>query len=62
MMKLFVAIVSWSYEGYDIIGIFDTREKAQAACDRHKYSDGTWRGDERLVNEYELNEDSWNDE
>ena len=58
-MKIFVAIVGWDYEGDDVIGVFDTQELAQAACDRHKYKEGDWRGDTREVVEYELNEDTW---
>jgi hypothetical protein len=58
-MKLFLAVVSWNLEGEEVIGIFDTAEEAQAACDRHKYKNGKWRGTEREVVEYELNEDTW---
>jgi hypothetical protein len=58
-MKLFLAIVSWDYEGSEVIGVFDTKDAAQAACNRHKYKEGVWRGDCREVVECELNQDTW---
>ena len=54
-MKLYVAECNFDYEGFDIIGVFDTKEKAEAACENHKYKDGEKRGDGRAVEEFELN-------
>lgn len=54
-MRLFLAIANFDYEGSDVIGVFDTEEKAQYACDNHKYKDGSLRGDSREVIEIELN-------
>ena len=54
-MTLFIAIANFEYEGSDVIGVFDTAEKAQEACDNHKYTDGSVRGDDRDVIEFELN-------
>ena len=56
-MKLYLAILSWDYEGSEVIGVFDTKEAAQSACGRHK--DVDWRGNTREVVEMELNEDTW---
>jgi hypothetical protein len=55
-MKLYVALAIFDYEGSDIIGVFDSEEVAQQACDNHRYKDGSFRGDSREVEEYELNE------
>ena len=54
-MILYVAFVYFDYEGSEVIGIFDSRNAAQEACNNHKYRDGNLRGDSRQVEEYELN-------
>ena len=55
-MKLYVALAIFDYEDSSIIGVFDSEEAAQQACDNHKYKNGSFRGDSREVEEYELNE------
>lgn len=55
-MKLYVAKCEFDYEGFDIIGIFDSEDKAEAACKAHTYKDGTTRGDSKSVEVFELNE------
>ena len=51
-MKVFTAERHYDYEGFALIGIFSTREAAQAAIEadqkKRKYGDG-WE-----VNEFEL--------
>ena len=52
-MKLYVAIAGWDYEGYDIIGVFDSKEKAQVGIDLVKL-EGRYV-DYYDILEYELN-------
>ena len=54
-MKLYVAVAIFDYEGSSIIGVFDSEEDAQQACDNRRYKDGTLQGDSREIEEYELN-------
>ena len=55
-MRIYAAIASWELEGSELIGVFDSPEKAQAACDGFRYENGDPRGDFRDVVEYQLNE------
>ena len=55
-MKVYVAIAIFDYEGTNTIGVFDTEEKAQNACDNYKYLDGELHGDSRIIEEHNLNE------
>lgn len=48
-MKVYVATYGYDREGDTIIGVFDTPEKAQKACDDSEC------GDIREVTEFELN-------
>jgi len=48
-MKIYVATYGYDREGDEIIGVFDSEERAQAACDSFNY------GDIKKVKEYELN-------
>ena len=48
-MKIYVAIYGYDRGGDEIIGVFDSEEKAQAACDNFNY------GDFKEVKQYELN-------
>jgi hypothetical protein len=59
-MKVFVAQRNYDYEGFAIIGIFTTKEAAQACCDndfspRHK-KELRKMGDSYDVEEHELQE------
>ena len=56
-MKIYIALAKWDYDynGTEIIGVFDSAEKAQECCDTHKYPDGILRGDRREFEEFELN-------
>lgn len=55
---LYVAIAFWEFEaGYHLIGVFDTREAAQSACDNHRYPGGGLRGDSRVIEQAHLNEE-----
>jgi hypothetical protein len=59
-VKLYVAERGYDYEGFTIIGIFSTREAAEAACENDRrpptdrYSPGVSRGDSHSVEEFEL--------
>ena len=56
-MKVFVAIAYFEDDGrQSLIGVFDTPEMAQKACDNHKYKDGELRGDSRSVVIFNMNE------
>lgn len=63
-MKVFVAQRHYDYEGFAIIGIFTTKEAAQACCDndflpRHKSEfpqEQRKMGDSYDVEEHELQE------
>lgn len=47
-MKVYIAKRIYDYEGFDIIGVFSTKEKAQEACDKKK------GGDSRCIEEFEI--------
>ena len=53
-MKIYVAEREYDYEGFTIIGVFSTKEKAQEACDNDKDKDGIKRGDSHNVEEFEI--------
>ncbi len=52
---LYVAKCGWDYEGFEIIGIFDSHEAAQSACDMYK----PYKGDYTEVAEFILNVDEF---
>lgn len=55
-MKIYVAERNVEYEGFDIIGVFSSREAASLACDNDKFIDGQKRGDRHSVSEWDLDE------
>ena len=59
-MKVYVAERGYDYEGFTILGIFSTREKAQEACDNDKWEDGRKRGDSYDIEEFEIDAEQLN--
>lgn len=49
--KVYVALVSWNYEGTSIRGVYSTPDKAQARLDSLKY------GDQKVVVEMTVDAD-----
>lgn len=49
-MKVFTAERYYDYEGFQLLGIFTTEEKAQEVIDGDKYGDG------HNINEYTIDE------
>lgn len=60
-MKVYIAELEWYYEGSEIIGVFTTEQRAWEEGDKRRvitHDDGTTysRGDELVVNGYEVEE------
>ena len=53
-MKVYIAERGFDYEGFTIIGVFTTKEKAQEACDNDKFDDGRKRGNFNDIEEFEI--------
>jgi hypothetical protein len=58
-MKVYVAEREYDYEGFTILGVFSTREAAQAVCDADIRPPGSYRagepkGDGHAIEEFEL--------
>jgi hypothetical protein len=54
-VKLYIAQRNYDHEGFTVIGIFSTFEKADTACKNDKWpDDGRMRGDWHDVGEFEL--------
>ena len=51
IMKVYVAEVHYDYEGFNLVGIYTTKKKAQKALDTCGYE-----GDEQSIEEYKINE------
>lgn len=52
-MELYVAVYGYDYEGETILGVFDSKAKAQGAVEIFEESKGF--GDYRKIYSYELN-------
>lgn len=60
-MKVYIAELEWYYEGSVIIGVFTTEQRAWEEGAKRRiitHDDGTTysRGDELVINEYEVEE------
>jgi len=56
-MKLYTAQREYDYEGFDILGIFSTREAALECCAKDISPSGRVMGDRHEVEEFELNKE-----
>lgn len=50
-MKLYIAFIDFSYDGELVIGVFDSKEKAEQACK----DPNLYKGDGRFIREYIIN-------
>lgn len=55
-MKLFTAQREYDYEGFQILGIFSTKEAANKCCSEDVDKKGKEKGDRHCVEEFLLNE------
>ena len=53
-MKVYTAERYYQYEGFQIIGIYTTKEAAQKCCDEDVSESGRKNGDYHEVHEHEL--------
>ncbi len=53
-MKVYIAEREYDYEGFTILGVFSTKEKAQAACDNDIREDGRKNGNSHEIEEFEI--------
>ena len=53
-MKIYIAERSFDYEGFTIIGVFNTQKAAQKACDNDRDKKGRINGDSHDVECFDL--------
>lgn len=49
MMKLFVAGYGYDFEGYYVVGVFSSREKAEEHLEKHYKSMGDFKKIEEMI-------------
>jgi len=54
-IKMYVALELYDHDGSEVIGVYDSRKKAQKQIDRHKTLYNSMGPDGFYIEEYELN-------
>ena len=49
MMELFVAGYGYDYEGYTVVGVFSSREKAEEHLEKHYKNMGDYKSTEEMT-------------